>query len=91
METDWIALDYCSEMVEFDMSKHTANTTPPWTVLDRCPKGFDELGMFFPETCYTSHMIFWLQLNAITDGEIEFAVVAPKVCENDYFEIRQRY
>jgi len=56
METDWIALDYWSEMVKFDMSKHATNNKliHGLYVLNRCPEGFEELLMFFPETCYTS-------------------------------------
>jgi hypothetical protein len=40
LETDWIALDYWSEMVEFDMSKHTANNKliNGLCLLNRCPK-----------------------------------------------------
>lgn len=99
METDWIALDYWSEMVEFDVSKHTANSklVHGLYLLNRCPRGFEELLMFFPETCYTSHMIkFLLQVKAITYDDIAFVVVAPKVFKNDYFkipftELRKRY
>jgi len=99
METDWIALDYWSEMVEFDVSKHTANNKliHGLYLLSRCPKEFEQLLMFFPETCYTSHMIkFFLQINAITYDDIAFVVIAPKTFNNDYFkvpliELRKRY
>ena len=99
METDWIALDYWSDMVKFDMSKHTTNNklVHGLYLLNRCPKSFEQLLIFFPETCYTSHMIkFLLHVNAITYDDIEFVVVAPKVFNNDYFkipllELRKRY
>ena len=99
METDWIALDYWSEMVEFDVSKHATNNklVHGLYLLSRCPKYFEELLMFFPETCYTSHMVkFLLKVNAITFDDISYIVVAPKVFKNDYFkipftELRKRY
>ena len=99
MDTDWIALDYWSEITTFDISKHIVSDKliHGLYLLNRCPKGFDDLLMFFPETCYTSHMIkFLLKIKAITFDDIAYVVVAPKTFNKDYskipfLELRKRY
>jgi hypothetical protein len=59
METDWIAIDYWSELMPFEVSKHISNNqlTHGLYLLNRCPTPRPELLIYYADSLYTSHFI----------------------------------
>lgn len=89
METDWIALDYWSELIPFNEKEHFNNGefVAGVYVLNRTPDSQGEYLMYYPELVYTTRaMNFFIKHRMIALEYIDYVIVAPRVIPHNYFK-----